>query len=96
MLHYPPISEHAVLRNNLTCLLYVHFTSKKQILMRVTVVGDVAPSSVVEIGRRFRGAYCLCHLLEAVGISETSGSTGLLHGATSQKAVILILSAART
>jgi hypothetical protein len=38
----------------------------------MTVFWDVAPCSQVEIGRRFRGSYCLISLMmEAVNTSET-------------------------
>jgi hypothetical protein len=44
--------------------------------MKVTVLWDVASCSFVEIDRRFRGAYCLHHLIalmmEAASTSETS------------------------
>jgi hypothetical protein len=45
----------------------------------MAVLWDVAPCSLVEINRRFRGAYYLtCHcdvaLIEAVSVSETSVS----------------------
>jgi hypothetical protein len=42
--------------------------------MNMTVFWDVAPCSLVEIDRRFRGAYCLYHQgrVEAVSTSETS------------------------
>jgi hypothetical protein len=49
----------------------------------MAVFWDVAPLDLVEIYRRFKGALCLHH-------------QGRLHGATSQKTVILILSAVRT
>jgi hypothetical protein len=43
--------------------------------MQMTVFYDVAPCSLVEIGRRFRDAYCLHHqgalIMETVIISET-------------------------
>jgi hypothetical protein len=41
---------------------------------KMTVFWDVAPCNVVEIGRRFRGAYCFHHhgLLMAISTSETS------------------------
>jgi hypothetical protein len=44
--------------------------------MRMTVFRDVAPCSLVEIDRRFRGAYCLHNHRpdEAVSTSETSAN----------------------
>jgi hypothetical protein len=48
--------------------------------MKMTVFWDVAQCSLIDIDRRFRGAYCLTHgalntlLMEAVSFSETSVS----------------------
>jgi hypothetical protein len=38
----------------------------------MTVSWDVAPCRLVEVYRRFRGAYCLALIMEAVRTSETS------------------------
>jgi hypothetical protein len=46
--------------------------------MKMAVFWDVAPCSLIDIDRRFRGAYCHHHQ----GL--------ILHGATSQKTVIFI------
>jgi hypothetical protein len=50
--------------------------------MKFRVFWDVAPSSYIEVGRRFRGAYCLHH--QYTPLKRRSASTWL-HGATSQK-----------
>jgi hypothetical protein len=47
----------------------------------MNVFWDAAPCSIVEIGQRFRGAYCLHH-------QGDKCPTGL-HGATTQKTAIL-------
>jgi hypothetical protein len=67
------------------CVLYNY--ECKQIMSKITVVLDVAPCSLVEIDRRFRGVYCLHHQ----GAISTR-----LHGATSQKTVIFIPVSVRT
>jgi hypothetical protein len=65
----------------------------------MTVFWDVPPCSLVETDLRFRGAYCLHHLItlvmEAVSTSETSILTRL-RGTTSQKTAIVILDTVRT
>jgi hypothetical protein len=44
--------------------------------MKMIAFWDIAPYSLVEVGRRFRGAFCLHHqralMMEVVHISETS------------------------
>jgi hypothetical protein len=42
--------------------------------MKISVLWDVAPCCLVDIDRRFRGAYCLHYKGEAVSSSETSVS----------------------
>jgi hypothetical protein len=51
----------------------------------LTVFWDVAPCSLVETDRRFRGAYCLYH----------QGDANRLHGAESLKTAIIIIVAVR-
>jgi hypothetical protein len=59
--------------------------------MKMTAFSDVAPLSVVEVDRRFRGSYCLHHQ----GGTYSSSTSTRLYGAMSHKAVnvriILIL-----
>jgi len=46
----------------------------------MTALSDIAKSNIVEVGRRFRGVYCLhpqgdgCLMMEMLNISETSVS----------------------
>jgi hypothetical protein len=58
------------------------------IKMKMAVLWDVAPCSLVETDRRFRGAYCLHHQGRSVSIR--------LHGSTFQKTAIFMLVAVRT
>jgi hypothetical protein len=51
--------------------------------MKMTVFWDVAPCSLVEVYRRFRGTYCLNHQGDDRSIPTR------LHGAISQKTVII-------
>jgi hypothetical protein len=61
--------------------------------MKMTAFWDIAPHSV-EVDRHFRGEYCLHHQGDAP-LKHQSTATGL-HGATSQNAVIFILTAVGT
>jgi hypothetical protein len=58
--------------------LYVRFQVFMAVSMKMTVFWNVAPCSLVEIDRRFRGAYYLHHqgalIMEAVNTSEMSVS----------------------
>jgi hypothetical protein len=65
--------------------------------VNITVFLDIAPCSLVEVYRRFRGAYYLYHQRPHNGGSKHLWNIGkLLPDATSQKAVIFILAAIRT
>jgi hypothetical protein len=59
----------------------------------MTAFWDVAPCSLVEVDRRFRG---FISLMKAVRASQTSVYFYETNGATSQKAIIFILAAVRT
>jgi hypothetical protein len=41
---------------------YMRFQVLTVASMKFRVLGDVAPSSLVDVDRRFSGAYCLHHL----------------------------------
>jgi hypothetical protein len=56
---------------------------------------DVAPCSLVEVDRRFKGAHCLHHQGDD-GTSLKRRSTSRLHGAIIWKALIFIFTAVRT
>jgi hypothetical protein len=66
--------------------------------MKITALWDIAPSSFVEVHRRFRGAYYLENegdevialMLQYAPLKRQSASTRL-HDATSQKAAIAII-----
>jgi hypothetical protein len=70
---------------NLSELQEIHII-QSQILMKIAVFWVVAPCSLVEVYQRFRGPCCLHH----------QGDDGRLHGATTQKTAIFILTAVRT
>jgi hypothetical protein len=55
--------------------------------MKVTLLWDVAPCSLVDTDRRFGGSYYLQCFITATS-EKSSVSTGL-HGATSRKTVIV-------
>jgi hypothetical protein len=57
--------------------------------VKMTAYWDVAPCSLIGVDRCFRGAYCLHD-------QPDGGGSMRLHGATSQKALIFILTAVRT
>jgi hypothetical protein len=61
--------------------------------MKMTAFWDVAPCSLVEVDRFFRGEDCLHH--KYAPLKRRPASTRL-RGTTSQKAVIFILLAMRT
>jgi hypothetical protein len=61
----------------------------------MTVFWDVAPCCIVEVYRRFRGAYYLHLQGDELPLKRREISTRL-HGATSQKTAIFILAAVRT
>jgi hypothetical protein len=66
--------------------------------MKIVALWDIAPCSVIEVDRRFRGAYCL-HCRFDVGGSTHLRNIGLLQQDNSticQKAVIFKLAAMRT
>jgi hypothetical protein len=65
--------------------------------MNMPIFCDTVPCSLVEMDRRFRGAYYL-HYLPDNGGSTHLRNVGLLqlHGAVSQKAAIFMLTAVRT
>jgi hypothetical protein len=56
--------------------------------LKIAAFWDIAICSLVEVYRRFRGAYCLCHQSDAP-LKRRYTSTRL-HSAISQKAVILL------
>jgi hypothetical protein len=64
--------------------------------MKMRAFRDIEPCTLVEVERRFKGAYCLYHqddewcCDEAERISETSSVSMSLHTALSQKAVNFI------
>jgi hypothetical protein len=59
---------HAKLKS--FCVRFLVFTTAS---MKMTFFWDIAPCSLVEIHRRFGGAYCIIALImEEVGTSETS------------------------
>jgi hypothetical protein len=62
--------------------------------MKITALWDVAPCSLVEIGRRFKGAMAL--RVEAVSRLKCPSLSARLHGATSQKEAIFITYLQRT
>jgi hypothetical protein len=60
-----------------TLLVIVRFQVLTAASMKMTVFWDVAPCSLVEIYRRFRGAYCLYRfvlMMEAASMFETSSA----------------------
>jgi hypothetical protein len=58
--------------------------------MKTAVFWDASSCCLVEIDRRFRGAYCLSHQGDNVGsISGTSVNFTRLHGAVYQNTVII-------
>jgi hypothetical protein len=65
----------------------------------MTVLWVVTPGSLVKVHQRFRGPFCLHHqgdqalMMEAAKTSEMSTR---LHGVTTQKTVIFVLTAVRT
>jgi hypothetical protein len=61
--------------------------------MKRPVFWEVVPCSLVEVHRRFRGAYCPHH--QGVHMLEALACT-IIHGATSLKTVIFKLAAVRT
>jgi hypothetical protein len=67
-------------------------TLRKQVKM--IAFWDIAPFGLVQVHRRFNGAYCL--MMEAVRTCGMSVYFRRLHGAISQKAIIFILAAVRT
>jgi hypothetical protein len=62
--------------------------------MKMAVFWDVAPCNLVEVYRRFRGAFIIrVTMMETASTSETSTR---LFGATIQKTAIFIHTAVRT
>jgi hypothetical protein len=57
--------------------------------IKMAVFWVVAPCSLVEVFRCFRGACCIALMMEAPSTSETSVNFTRLHGATTQKTAIL-------
>jgi hypothetical protein len=68
----------------------------------MTVFWVVAPCSLAEVYQRFRGPCCLdhygdeCLMMEAARTSETLVNFYRLHGATTQKTAIFVLTVVRT
>jgi hypothetical protein len=48
--------------------------------IKITVFWDVTPSSLVEVCRRFRGAYCLHHQVHHIALMMEAASTSELVG----------------
>jgi hypothetical protein len=63
--------------------------------LKTTAFWDVAPCTLMEVDRRFRGASCLHHQATNRPLKRRSTSTRQ-HGAASQKAVIFVLAGVRT
>jgi hypothetical protein len=57
--------------------------------VKMTAFWDIAPCSLVDVDRRFRGAYCLHHQSNPHRPLKRRSTPTRLHGAISQKAVIL-------
>jgi hypothetical protein len=88
------IKPHAMKTYNALKKFNVAFRLRFKVLtvmsMKMDVFWEVALYSLVDIDRRFRGAYCLFHQdYESLRVME-------LQGATSQKTAIFILVAVRT
>jgi hypothetical protein len=58
--------------------------------MKMTAFWDTATCSPVEVYRRFRGAYYLIHCPNDGGSKHLWNVGKLLHGATTQKALIFL------
>jgi hypothetical protein len=61
--------------------------------MKIIAFWDIAPCSLVEIDRRFRGVYCLHQgdgLWRQYASLKRRSTSVRLHGAVFQKAIILI------
>jgi hypothetical protein len=78
----------------MTNRLLMRFKVLTAVSMKMAVFWDVAPCSLVEVHRHFRGPCCL-HNERDAPLKLRSPSTGL-HGEISQKAVIFILTAVST
>jgi hypothetical protein len=61
-------------------------SSSDYIGTKMTAFWNTAPCSLVQVDRRFRGAYCLHH--RSVSTWNLSACRRLLHGASSQKAAM--------
>jgi hypothetical protein len=58
---------HTILVND-TKILFINRNMKERIRIEfILVFWDVAPCSLIAVGRRFRGAYCLHHCTNEVG-----------------------------
>jgi hypothetical protein len=55
--------------------------------MKTTAFWDVAPCSLVEVDRRFRGVYCLLFHGNGLIALKRRSTSARLHGVTSQKPV---------
>jgi hypothetical protein len=78
-------------------LLELFEDSQPKYEMKMTSFRDIAPCSLVEVGRRFRGAYCFNHLaliMDAVPIKRRFTTTRL-HSAMSHNTFIFLLAAVR-
>jgi hypothetical protein len=64
--------------------------------LQFTALWDVASCSLAEVGRRYRGAYCLCHQDNAGSARVRTVHFTRLHGAASLNTVILTSTAVKT